>query len=73
MMACTSGDLEVIQTLLDELKIKDIDINVQDANQKTGLHHAVENNHDSVVDFLLKNKADVNIPDSNGSFHGSNM
>ena len=67
MMACISGELEDIQSLLNELKTKDTDINVQDANQKTGLHHAVENNHDSVVDFLLKNKADVNIPDAIGN------
>ena len=67
MMACISGELEGVQSLLNELKTKETDINVQDANQKTGLHHAVEKNHDSVVDFLLKNQADVNIPDTNGN------
>ena len=67
MMVCKSGELEDIQILLNELKTKDTEINIQDANQKTGLHHAVENNHDSVVDFLLKNQADVNIPDTNGN------
>ena len=67
MMACRFRELEEIQTLLNELKTKKTDINNQDANKKTGLHHAVENNHDSVVDFLLKNKADVNIPDHNGN------
>ena len=67
MIACTLGKLEDIQTLLNELKTKETDINDQDANKKTGLHHAVENNHDSVVDLLLKNQADVNIPDANGN------
>ena len=67
MMVCKSGELEDIQILLNELKTKDTEINIQDANQKTGLHHAVENNYDSVVDLLLKNKADVNIPDANGN------
>merc|ERR1712110_713359 len=67
MMACISGELEDIQTLLKELKTQGIDINIQDAKQKTGLHYAVENNHNSVVDLLLKNKADVNIPDANGN------
>lgn len=67
MEACQSGILKEVQTILDELKAKNIDINFQDANQKTGTHYAVENNHDSVVDFLLKNQADVNIPDINGN------
>ena len=67
MMACISGELEDIQSLLNELKNKEIDINIQDINQKTGLYHGVENKHDSVVNFLLKNKADVNIPDANGN------
>ena len=67
MMVCKSGELEDIQILLNELKTKDTEINIQDANQKTGLHHAVENNHDSVVDLLLKNKVDVNMADANGN------
>ena len=67
MFSCQYGELEEIQTILDEFKTKDTDINVQDANQKTGLHHAVENNHDSVVDLLLKNKVDVNMADANGN------
>ena len=67
ILSCQYGELEEIQTILDEFKTKNIDINVQDINQKTGLHHAVENNHDSLVDFLLKNQADVNIADCNGN------
>ena len=63
---CQSGELELVQSILDELKTKSVDINVQDATQKTGLHHAVENNHELVVNFLLRNKANVNIPDANG-------
>ena len=67
MFSCQYGELKEIPTMLDKFKTKDIGINVQDSNQKTGLHHGVENNHDSVVDFLLKNKVDVNIGDSNGN------
>ena len=67
MFSCQYGELEEIQTILEEFKTKNMDFNVQDAHQKTGLHHAVENNHDSVVNFLLKNQADVNIPDCNGN------
>ena len=67
MFSCQYGELGDIQSLLNDLKTKDTDINVQDANQKTGLHHAVENNHDSVVDLLLKNKVDVNMADANGN------
>ena len=67
MIACIFGYLEEIQTLLNELKSKQTDINVLDANQKTCLHNAIENNRDSVVDILLKNQADRNIPDANGN------
>ena len=67
MFSCQYGELEEIQTILDEFKTKNMDFNFQDGNQKTGLHHVVENNQDSVVVFLLKNKVDVNISDTNGN------
>ena len=61
MMACISGELEDIQSLLNELKNKKIDINVQDVNKKTGLHYAVENNQESAVKYLLENNANANL------------
>ena len=67
MISCQSGKLEEVQTILDELKTKKIDINVQDANQKTGVYHAVENNHESVVEYLLENNANVNLSNHHNS------
>ena len=63
MLSCHYGELEEIQSLLNELKTKEIDINVQDANQKTGLHYAVDNNQESVVKYLLENNANANLSD----------
>ena len=69
MTACQSGDLEDVQTILDELKTKNIDVqdanqktgvNIQDADGNSGLHLAASGGHLPVVEFLVSEGADVN-------------
>ena len=67
MYSCRYGELAEIKTILEEFKTKEIDINVQDVNQKTGLYHAVENNQESVVKHLLENNVNANL----SNYHNS--
>ena len=53
MMACRLGELEEIQTLLNELKTKKIDINVQKSEilAKVGVFRVIRNLHKSVKEY----------------------
>jgi hypothetical protein len=57
------GDLKLLQILIQQLAYK-FDFNmIDEKNGKSLLHIAVENNHPTLVDFLLENKVDVNKQD----------
>lgn len=57
----TSEQIKMIQSLLDT---KNVDINAQNRDGKTALNLAIFLKKDlPLIEFLLKNGADVNIPD----------
>ena len=59
MTACQSGELENVQTILDELKTKNMELD-KDANKWTGLHFASANGHLPVVEYLTLRGIDIN-------------
>ena len=63
MTACQSGELENVQTILDELKTKNMD---KDANKWTGLHFASANGHLPVVEFLASKGSAINAKTDSG-------
>ena len=55
---CEDGDLEEVKAALQ----RGVDVNTKDEDGETGLMVAVENNHNSVVELLLKTpNIDVNL------------
>lgn len=58
----SKGDVAGIQTLLDQ----GMPVDAADYDGRTALHLAASEGHAAVVNFLLKNNADVNPIDRNG-------
>lgn len=61
-IAATQGDLESVRTLLDE----GADINFQGEEGSTPLHDAIEQNHQSVIHFLVQRGASKCIKNKEG-------
>lgn len=55
LIATEEGNLSDLKKRIDQ----DIDIDAQDSNGRTLLHHATSNGHHEVVKYLLKNGANV--------------
>ena len=66
MHACEVGDLDNVKSTLEELKKDDKDVNVQDANGKTGLWLAASGGHLPVLEFLVSEGANVDHTDKDG-------
>ncbi len=62
--AAQFGDLRSLNSLLGD---DDIDVNYQDSNGNTALHHAVTYSHIDPVELLIRSNADVNIQSKRGS------
>lgn len=60
--AVKSSNLSLLKASLQNR----VDINIQDTNGMTLLHHAINSNHVEIVKYLLKNGADVTKVDNNG-------
>ena len=64
--ACEVGDLDNVKSTLEELKKDDKDVNVQDADGKTGLWLAASKGHLPVLEFLVSEGANVDDTDKDG-------
>ena len=56
---CQNNNVNIIKECLS----KGCNINFQDYDKRTGLHIAVEEKHQNLIDFLKENGADENIKD----------
>jgi len=61
-LACTFGDLDIAQHLLDA----GAGISTADGNGRTPLHNTAGNGHEALARLLVDRGADVSAPDSNG-------
>ncbi|MCL4129456.1 UNVERIFIED_CONTAM: hypothetical protein GTU68_042777 [Idotea baltica] len=62
--ACDRGYLEMVQKLLEKGLTH---LNTQDSEGQTPLHYASSCCHKDVIKLLIKNNANVNLKDNNGS------
>ena len=60
--AAYKGDLDEVRQLLKS----GVDPDTPGASQRTALHRAIAGDQTSVVEFLLDNKANVNVKDKSG-------
>jgi Ankyrin repeats (3 copies) len=61
-IACKEGKFEVVSLLLSQGF--DVNLPARNAGWRIALSFAVENNHESIVQLLLNNKADINRKDN---------
>ena len=63
-VACSQGSLEILVIMLEnQPQLKEKVINMKDINQMTPLHKASMFDHVEIVDYLLKNGANINATD----------
>lgn len=62
--ACRSGNFEMVQNIVEQFPES---VNMEDAKAFTPLILAVYNNHPDVVDYLLKNDANLEAGDAAGN------
>ena len=54
------GHFDNVKSSLEQMKKDEMDVSIQDANGRNGLHLASSKGHLSVVEFLVSEGADVN-------------
>ena len=63
-IACSSGDVELVRSLMEASKYKDIDLNLSFEQQLTGLMKATEKGHYEVVKLLFEKSREFHIDTS---------
>ena len=64
--ACESGNLDDVKSTLEKLKNEGNDVNVQDADGRTGLWLAAFKGHLPVLEFLVSEGANVDATSNDG-------
>merc|ERR1711879_1008270 len=67
--ACFNGDAEVAKVLLDA----NASIDVRDAQWKTPLHLAIDEDRDDCIDLLLGSGADMNLGNQSSGMESSSL